>query len=365
MEPIFNNPDNVFEFSDSFSYSDSDELDPLEIRVNSLSPKTPPKTAGNHLQNRDVSPITPSAVNAVVKMLQNATPGRPANRAENEKLEELEQALTGSEVQKSRSVRKLLFALENDAVTRLDGPVRTLVNEDGGALFSVTNIDDQVTYSWVEQFAQILRKLDVDIQFVNMGHLTKPQIIKQLTKGFHFCPDGHAEEGCIKKSYLNPYTGVWFAKFNAGKKDKTSSFFPKDIIDEDQLLRVLSEGEKIAQSQNRALFKSQTPLPFHFEVYYKEGGLYITSAFPIFHFTRYHEGALIELPEMNGIPMEAILAELQKLDEYEIQKFHRFTFNTNTTTFHVMEVASLIQKCPIEQGVYIQFTSSEIPKFIL
>lgn len=344
MKPVFFNSSNPF-FSGSEASDSSTPSTPEK--------STPERRGGKRDREAPSSPATP--IRAALGVLQASTPGRPANPRELAVFSRLERSLERNPA----PVKRLLTTLE-ETLPKIDGTLTHPDDPRGSLLVSVENLDEQVTHSWMEQFFKILRNLGVAIHVVNTGHLTKPQVIRQLTTGFHFCPEGDLNASLIRTSHRNPVTEVWFGVYNAGKKDKASSFFPRSIATEDDLLRVISDGEKIAQNANRALFVSQTEPPFHFEVYYKEAGLYITSAFPIFEFQEYRADGVIFLPLIRPIEMRAILAKLRTFDEYDIKTYHRFTFTENGEAFHVMDVASLLEGCPIIHGVYIKIPASEL-----
>ena len=339
MNSIFFNPNVVFESPEKQRNESDDDLDDIVSSISHANLSSPPET--------------PSPVKSAITMLKKSTPGRTATRRERDDFSRLEGMID------TRSRKKLLQSFEEDALPRINGASTQASDPNKSVLFNVENVDDEFVGSWMEELLGILSRAGDPIHVVNTGHITQPQGKRNQTTGFHFCPPGHPQENCILKRVESPYSPVWFAEFDAGRGKKMSSFFPRNIQDKDQLMTVLANGEKVAQTQNRALFFTQTEIPFYFEMYYR--GTCIITAFPIYYFSNFYPDMAIHLTQDFQLPIAPIYEKLRTLNEYDIQEYHRFTLTENDSTYHILDIAPLLGHPIVDRGVYIKFPASDLP----
>jgi len=340
MKSVLFNPDVVFEFRDNNHDSD-DDLDEI---VSSIS------------HTKLSTPQTPSPVRKALKMLKKSTPGRTATRRERDNLSRLEETID------TRSRKKLLQSFEEDALPRIHGSTTKSSDPSKTVLFNVENVDDDFAGSWMEELVNILSRAGDPIHVVNIGHITQPQGQGKQTTGFHFCPPGHPQENCLLRRFHTTYSPVWFAEFDAGRGTKMSSFFPRSIQDKDELMSVLANGEKIARSENRALFITQTEIPFYYEMYYR--GSCIITAFPIYYFSNFYPNMAIHLTQDFNVSITPIFEKLCTLNDIELQKLHRFTLTENESSYHILDLAALVGHPVIDRGVYIKFLASDLPNLV-
>lgn len=323
-------------------------------------PGTPSKTDLDHITSQFLQK-TPSPIKKTETMLQETTPDRSAISGEKRILNSLEEVLANEEqefpLKKFR--RRLFDSVSKDFLPRINGFSVSSTDHVSRHLVSVENVEDSFTACWIENLIVILKKAGLNIAVVNTGHITTPQL-KHKTTGFHFCPTGHPYEKCLKQTYQSAYSAVWYAEFDAGKGPKKSSFFPRTIQTEVELLEIFVDATKLCSSKNRALFKANTNDLFYFEIFYRED-IYIVSAFPIYYFALYTEGATIHLTPSLSVPMKELHSTLAALTPEEYEKLVRYTFKEGETSYTILDVASLIKDNPIEQGIYVQFECKVAP----
>ncbi len=342
--------------SSTESFDSSSEMSNLEKRIEQTTLDlftTPPASP--------VKPAeTPSPVTAVLKMLKEESPGHSMDAKGNKTLGKLEKALEKPNAQ--RSQRSLMASFNAHIVPQVQGSMTTSTTTTSRTLIGVADIEDKFVGGWVEKLLQVLQRKGLSIHVVNTGHLTAPQINKNSTSGFHFCPPGHENEKYISKKHQSPFSDVWFAEFDAGQGNKSSTFFPSYITDEAHLLTILADGTKIAMTDNRAIFETQTVTPFRYEVCFAGEGLYMTTAYPIYYFAKYNEQATIHLTQEIKISMKDVLEQLKNLSRDVLQQHYRYTVkNTDGSSSFIVDISKLLSHSPINRGVYLEFLSSELP----
>lgn len=304
---------------------------------------------------------TPSPVKKTETMLSKTTPDRSAVGSEKQLLQRLENVLTDDQHKEPlQKIRKRLFtSIADDFLPRVQGVAVSSIDQTTRHLISVHNIEDCFEACWIEDLLKILKRAGLNVAVINSGHITAPQI-KHKTSGFHFCPVGHPHQKHITRTYQSAYSEVWYAEFDVGQGVKKSSFFPLWIKSEQQLLEIFANAQKLYVHKNRALFKANISNLFYFEVFYRDD-IYIVSAFPIYYFAPYADGATIHLTPSFSVSMREINQRLALLKPEEHAQLVRYTFTEGRISHTILDVASLINGNPIEQGVYVQF-QTENPK---
>lgn len=337
-------------YSSQFYFSAEEELDLFEE-----AGTTPPKTDISKIASQALLQ-TPSPVKKTEKMLKKTTPDRSAVKKEKRIFSKLGEVLDREEEKFpfKKFKRRLFDSVTQDFLPRVNA---FSVSSADRHFISVNNVEDCFSECWIEDLLRTLKKAGLNIAVVNTGHITEPQVTHKTT-GFHFCPTGHPHENCLIQTYQSSYSEVWYGEFNAGKGVKKSSFFPRSIQTERQLLEIIADAEKLCVGKNRALFKTNTTNLFYFEIFYRD--IYIISAFPIYYFAPYSEGATIHLTPSLSVPMKDIANQLSKLTRFEREDLVRYSLNEGGCAYTILDVASLIKDNPIDQGVYIQFPIKEI-----
>lgn len=223
------------------------------------------------------------------------------------------------------------------------------------------------------QKCQFVQPSTFPLQIINIEHITKGASNKSNDKsvGFHWCPPESPLRKTLEHVQLNPKTGVFCGYFKLEKEQqpKFSTFFPDEIHSEDELITIIQNSQEITRSGNRSLRKTVGPKAFMLELYLKENGLIIQSAFPIFFFKRVTKDS-----DPFAICDNLFIDDPKKLIEDAAKFVGKNVFieeNKNPVHFTldhengkeiIIDVASLFESdTHIPHGIYLQFPIDYFP----
>lgn len=183
-------------------------------------------------------------------------------------------------------------------------------------------------------------------RIINIDHL-----IEFDKRGFHFCPENHADRQNIKMFNINPTTGVWCG-FLQGK---FSTFFPNWVHSQEELVRVINESEFIYCTDNRELRLVRHPneeYNFYLEAYVRNGVKY-QSIFPLFCYEEWQPNRYYKITDSRTITSEQALVAALQLGNKAI----RFS----SEHFITVDIsAALDTKDTIKQGIYFTFPNDAL-----
>ncbi len=200
--------------------------------------------------------------------------------------------------------------------------------------------------------------------------------------GKHICPIGDPLDNRILKRRINLDTGIWCGMITtANQEEKFSSFIPRTMTEEKYyaLLQktLANENFCIARAENKGLYTVHGE-GFHFciEVYSREEGTMIRSAFPIFHHESYngkqktlkieigHKWSIEEKDPVVRLPYEISYKVI--LDHAKALKEGAEAIQYETDSTLIVDVNLLVgsnpnYSCPIPRGVLVSIPKRFIP----
>lgn len=146
------------------------------------------------------------------------------------------------------------------------------------------------------------------VPIINLVHITEGERGVDITRGYHFNVQ-HAMNVRIKAR--NPHNQVTCGVFRLqdSHREKFSTFFPASVNSEDALVRVIQHAEKIAQKENRLLYRS-IDLPIYIEKLFQDKGCIVQSAYPLFFYEEFQANQTYQVTENAVISSSEILSRL-------------------------------------------------------
>jgi len=210
---------------------------------------------------------------------------------------------------------------------------------------------------------------DIPGFIINIDHIIQGGSNTKKAVGFHFCPEDHPMHKNLLNVQVNPENGVFcsYFKFDKDKEFKFSSFFPKEIKTEDEIIELILNSEEIASEGNRSLRKVQGSKPFLIEVYFKEQKLIVNSAFPIFYSAAFEEGKTYQLTEKYSVDSATLLKETIKFvqkNSFKEENLNPIRFTLEEQKEVIVDVAPIFEKqTGIKNGIYFRFPVEFFPSF--
>lgn len=198
---------------------------------------------------------------------------------------------------------------------------------------------------------------------VNLKHIVDGEDKNNKIVGCHFCPKGSPLRKSLVNVLLNPANGIFCGEIvkAEGREPKFSSFYPDSIKTQAELLDLIHTAKAVMTEKNRSL--RQTDKGFMIEVYLKENGLVIHSAFPIFFYGEYKKGGMYTLTENIFFKSEEVFEMAESLIRSQVKTDNENPIRYDNTINMVVDIApALEKKTGIKSGVFISFPSSAFTK---
>ncbi len=194
---------------------------------------------------------------------------------------------------------------------------------------------------------------------INMKHIVDGDDKNTKVVGCHFCPKGSLLRESLRNVLLNPANGIFCGEIvkEEGKEPKFSTFYPESINTQSELLHLIQTAQVMMTEKNRSLL--QTDKGFIIEVYLKENGLVIHSAFPIFYYADYKEEEVYTLTKNISFKSVEIYKMAEGLIRSKVKTDNENPVRYKNSTHLVVDIAPALEKnTRIKSGVFISFPSS-------
>lgn len=190
---------------------------------------------------------------------------------------------------------------------------------------------------------------------INIVHIVEGEVDGIRSRGYHFSLNNSI---AVTVRARNPITGVFFGRFKLGDgiAEKDSTFFPPSVDSETALVKVIQDAEKIAQQDNRFLYRTRTDIPFYMEKLFQDDGCVIQSAYPLFSYEDFTVGRTFQITEVSALESTEILSALSSLPI--VQKHTRYELGDTV----IVDIAPLFQdKTGLSQGIDFRFPRGVFP----
>ncbi len=329
--------------------SSSDEASPSKS-ADEWSPPNPRKRAAAQM----LSPVGKSA-----KVLGESEIYASPEARGKVMLREACQVITmASPRSKERHIRKI-----RDSFTACVGKESNIVTRSGARAGIVMGIPDMgslvdsTIFKFVGNVQSVVKKECPEfVTMLNLDHITTPTREGSHARGFHFCPKGSLFEKCIDgPSTINPMTGVWCAHWEHKKVKKQSTFFPQTIDSIEHLVDIFAMSEEVLREGNRSLRKvlafqypgqKELQAEFFIEVYSRNEGTVIWSAFPLFHYMTYHPDDMFHFTHDFSMTAQQII---------DLLASGPFKLAYSNESCDVIDIAPLDARFPVSQGILMRF----------
>ncbi|MCH9811196.1 hypothetical protein K0U07_00360 [bacterium] len=198
---------------------------------------------------------------------------------------------------------------------------------------------------WVKRVVSAFHKDPV----VNMQHI----VYGDGLGGKHFYTAADIASGEVVLLDTNPLTGVAVGTFDNGTISKSSSFFPLTVPPA-RLVAFFNSNEPYCRMENRGLylFNGDGDSSFYVEVYYRNGGMMIHSAFPIYYFGDFIDGWELTLRgvHISGMDVAGALINLASFDR---------AIQYDTGGYLIIDLAKIFTIPGIPSGVYLRVNKND------